>query len=77
MYFIPEHPSAKEALEKYKKLKSSLDNFIAGTCFSNWNKDVDSMDSKNIDGKLENQILVRAENSNVSLPPSLNSNPLF
>lgn len=54
LYFIPEHPYAKEALDKYRKLRSSLDIFIAGTCFNKWNADIDQMDSKNIDGKLEN-----------------------
>jgi len=29
LYFIPEHPHAKEALEKYSKLVVTLDSFIA------------------------------------------------
>jgi len=37
LYFIPEHPQAKDALDAYNKLKISLDNFISTTCFTNWN----------------------------------------
>jgi hypothetical protein len=77
LYFIPEHPYAKEAIDKYRKLRTSLDNFIAGTCFNNWNKEIDLMDSKNIDGKLENQILVRSENSQNQIPSTLTGSNLF
>jgi len=77
LYFIPEHPHSKDALEKYQKLRTSLDNFIAGSCYNNWKKEIDMMDTKNIDDKLEVPILVRTENAKHELPSSLNSNPLF
>lgn len=68
MYFIPEHSHAKEALEKYGKLRSSLDNFIANTQYNSWKKEIDSIDTKNIDDKLEVPILVRSENAHHDLP---------
>jgi hypothetical protein len=33
LYFIPEHPHAKEAINDYLKLKTALENFIINTCF--------------------------------------------
>jgi hypothetical protein len=45
LYFIPEHPHAKEALEKYTKLTVQLDSFIATTCFNNWRHEIEQMDS--------------------------------
>jgi dynein heavy chain len=77
LYFIPSHPYAKEAVEKYSKLRTSLDKFIVENCFQNWNKEIDLMDSKNIDGKLENQILVRKEHSVNKIPSALEASPLF
>jgi len=41
LYFIPEHPHAKEAINDYLKLKTALENFIINTCFQNWKVEVD------------------------------------
>ena len=77
LYFIPEHPHAKDALDAYTKLRTALDNFIANTCFSHWKEEIDKMDSQNIDSKLEVPVLIRSENNQQELPPSINGNPLF
>lgn len=77
LYFIPEHSLAKEALEKYQKLRTSLDNFIANSCYNNWKKEIETMDTKNIDDKLEVPILVRSENAHHDLPAAVAHNHLF
>jgi dynein heavy chain len=76
LYFIPTHPHAAEALEKHEKLRVSLDNFIANTQFSIWKQTIDAMDTKNIDEKLDNYILVRQDGKE-ELPGSISTNPLF
>jgi dynein heavy chain len=43
LYFIPEHPLAKEALEKYQKLRTSLDNYISTVQYGHWKKEIESM----------------------------------
>ena len=77
MYFIPEHSLAREAIEKYQKLRTSLDNFIANTMYNAWKKEIEMMDTKNIGDKLEVPILVRSENTHNELPSSVATNPLF
>ena len=71
MYFIPEHSLAREAIEKYQKLRTSLDNFIANTMYNAWKKEIEMMDTKNIGDKLEVPILVRSENTHNELPSSV------
>ena len=77
LYFIPEHPHAKDALDSYTKLRTALDNFIANTCFTNWKNEIEQMDSQNIDSKLEVPVLIRAEHNQRDLPSSLSGNALF
>jgi len=43
LYFIPEHPHAKEALEKYQKLRISLDNYISQVQYNYWKKEISDM----------------------------------
>ena len=64
-------------MEKWQKLRTSLDNFIANTCYNNWKKEIETMDTKNIDDKLEVPILVRSENAHHDLPSAVAHNPLF
>lgn len=49
LYFIPESSLAKEAVDKYRKLRDQLDSFISKTLFDNWKADINSMDPANID----------------------------
>jgi len=77
LYFIPEHHHAAEAIEKYEKLLKSLENFIISTQFGQWKDQINQIDNKNIDDKLNQPILVRKENSPNDLPPSLAGNALF
>lgn len=81
LYFIPEHPHAKDALEAYDKLRRALDKFIADTCFHGWEAEIHAMDGdtqgKGIDDKLDDFVLVRAENNTRDLPSSISGNALF
>lgn len=79
LYFIPDHPIAKEALEKYQKLRSSLDNYIATVQYNNWKKEItDMVASQSFEDKLEVPILLRrTENDKRELPPQIANNPLF
>jgi len=79
LYFIPEHPNAKDAIDVYTKLRTALDNFIANTCFTNWKDEIKLMDSDltGIDAKLEVPVLIRAEHNQKDLPSSLSGNALF
>jgi dynein heavy chain len=78
LYFIPEHPHAAEALEKYMKLREQLDSFIASTCFNNWKGEIEAMDQNNINSKLDNNILKRTTPDSLNdLPSSISQNPLF
>jgi hypothetical protein len=43
LYFIPEHPHAKEAIEKYQKLRISLDNYISQVQYNYWKKEISDM----------------------------------
>ena len=47
LYFIPENQTAKDAYEKYDKLKQQLDSSIEKTFFKNWKTEnaIDAMDS--------------------------------
>ena len=79
LYFIPENQTAKDAYEKYDKLKQQLDSSIEKTFFKNWKTEnaIDAMDSGQIDQKLEVSVLVRSENNTQELPASISQNPLF
>jgi len=77
LYFIPEHPHAKDSIDAYTKLKTALDNFIANTCFNAWKGEIEILDTQNIDSKLEKSVLVRSENNDKELPSSVVGNPLF
>jgi len=81
LYFIPEHPHSKDALDAYTKLRTALDNFIANTCFTNWKDEIKQMelggDNQSIDSKLEVPVLIRAEHNQRELPSSLSGNALF
>jgi dynein heavy chain len=77
LYFIPEHPHAKDSIDAYTKLKTALDNFIANTCFNFWKAEIELLDTTNIDSKLEKSVLVRSENNDKELPSSVVGNPLF
>jgi dynein heavy chain len=76
LYFVAETPVQKEALDKYNKLRETLDQFIEGTCYKTWEQEIANMDSNAIDGKLDMCILTWSENSNNELPQSMN-HPLF
>jgi dynein heavy chain len=79
LYFIPEHPHAKDAIDAYTKLRTALDNFIANTCFTNWKEEIRSFETEgtSIDSKLEVPVLIRAEQNTRELPSSLSGNALF
>jgi dynein heavy chain len=66
-------------MEKYTKLREQLDQFITSTQFNNWKTaEIDTMDSTNINSKLDNNILKRASPESLNdLPSSLTQNPLF
>jgi dynein heavy chain len=63
-------------MEKYTKLADTLDQFIEGTCYKTWEGEIASMDTSNIDNKLDMCILTWSENSTNELPQSIN-HPLF
>ena len=77
LYFIHDHPKAKDALEKYKKLRDQLDSYIATTLFNNWKNEIEAMDTDNIDNKLDVPVLIRSENNQQELPPAISQNALF
>ncbi len=79
LYFIPEHPMAKEAVEKYQKLRSSLENYISQVQYNHWKKEINDMIvAQSFEDKLEVPILLRRqENDNRDLPPAIANNPLF
>jgi hypothetical protein len=41
------------------------------TCFNSWKNEIDQMDSQNIDSKLEVPVLIRSDNNQKELPPSI------
>jgi len=61
LYFIPEHPHAKDALEKYQNLRQSLDNYISTVQYGNWKNEIASIANpqQGFEEKLEVPILVR------------------
>jgi dynein heavy chain len=60
LYFIQEHPSAKEAIDKYHKLKTQIDDRISKTMWDSWNKKNDMIaTNERIDTALQNSLLVR------------------
>lgn len=80
LYFIPEHSHAKDALEKYQKLRQSLDNFISTVQYGNWKNEIATIANpqQGFEEKLEVPILVRRSDSEKrDLPPSIANNPLF
>lgn len=80
LYFIPEHPHAAEAIEKYEKLHKTLDNFITTNNYNEWNAEINKIESKNLDDKLEVPILIRQTDDKdkvKDLPVAVQGNPLF
>jgi dynein heavy chain len=79
LYFIPEHPHHKEAMEKYQKLRTSLDNYISSVQYNHWKNEINSiMQAQTFEEKLEVPILVRrTTDDNKDLPPAIANNPLF
>ena len=69
----------KESLEKYQKLRSSLENYISKVQYSHWNTEINEMvATSSFEDKLDVPILVRrSENANKDLPSSIANNPLF
>jgi len=60
LYFIQEHPSAKEAIDKYHKLKTQIDDRISKTMWDGWQKKNDQhATNEKIDTALQNSLLVR------------------
>ena len=43
LYFIPDHPHAKEALDKYQKLRTSLENYVSGVQYNHWKNEINAM----------------------------------
>jgi len=76
LYFIPEHPHHKEAMDKYSKLISSLETYISQTCFGAWVKEIEPLE-KNVQDKLNVPVLIRTENVSKELSASIAQNPLF
>jgi hypothetical protein len=76
LHFVTESPIQKEAMEKYSKLKETLDSFIEGTMHKTWEQEISSMDAIAIDNKLDTCILTWSENSNNDVPSAMN-HPLF
>lgn len=80
LYFIPEHPHAKDALEKYQKLRQSLDNYISTVQYGNWKNEIATIANpqQGFEEKLEVPILVRRSDSEKrDLPAAIANNPLF
>jgi dynein heavy chain len=77
LYFIPEHPHSKDAIDAYQKLRAALDHFIATTCFEAWKAETKELDPATLDSKLEVPVLIRAEQNQKDLPSSLAGSALF
>lgn len=79
LYFIPEHPHHKEGMEKYQKLRTSLDNYISSVQYNHWKNEINTiMQAQTFEEKLEVPILVRrTTDDNKDLPTSIANNPLF
>lgn len=59
-------------------MRDQLDSFIASTTFNNWKNEVEqTLDSENIDSKLEVPVLIRSENNPAEMPPQIANNSLF
>ena len=60
LYFIQDHPLAKEAIEKHRKLHQHLDASIADRKYQEWQAKMGNMTtSEEIDLALQNTILAR------------------
>jgi len=46
LYFVTESQVYKEAVEKYNKLRETLDQYIEGTCYKTWEQEIASMDAQ-------------------------------
>lgn len=77
LYFIPENQTKKDAIDKYTKLRDTLDSAINNQYFLSWKNEIAHMDSVNIDTKLEVPVLVRSETKEEELPVAVANNPLF
>ena len=79
LYFIPDHSHAKEALDKYQKLRTSLENYVSGVQYNHWKNEINAMlQAQSFEDKLEVPILVRrTETEKRELPASIANNPLF
>lgn len=72
LYFIPEHPLAKDALERHAKIIKHLDDSISRRKYDDWQQKMPIMkESDRIDHALEHFLLVRhadrAEMRNIDL----------
>jgi hypothetical protein len=72
LYFLPVLPSFTESNEKYFKLRDQLESFISTTLFKAWEAEIEQMgDQTDLDGKLDNKILIYSESNTKELPPSV------
>jgi hypothetical protein len=70
---------AKDATEKYRKLKEQLDQFIANSCFNNWRDEIKDFieDHTKIDSKLDVSVLTWSQNRTEEIPQQIVTNALF
>jgi len=62
LYFIPEHKDAKEAMDRYAKLKNALDQYITKTHFQDWQDSMGGHKTQEvIDECMQKSILIRTE----------------
>jgi hypothetical protein len=60
LYFIPEHPLAKEAFEKHRKLTTHLDESISKRKFEDWQQKMAAISTnERIEQSLANSLLIR------------------
>ena len=61
MNFIPQHEKHKDVIEKYQKLKTTLDNHISKTEFEKWLKDIADMNNNESIDKALAETFLRIE----------------
>jgi len=62
LYFIQDHPMAKEAYERHRKLVNSLDDTISNRKYEEWNRNMASItNSDRIDQALKNNLIIRSK----------------
>jgi dynein heavy chain len=62
LYFVPSSPLADDSLDKFKKLRSQLDNYIAQSSFKEWTATLGDMyDQGAVDQQLSVPVLRRLE----------------